>query len=171
VIAATIASAAAVPVLHAESESPSPAPCGTGSLEILLTNDDGENVGSLLALSGTVGAALVSSTRSWFCNGGRLARRTTVLNLNYPARPMSAIRGVAVARQGRTTGLHVTFAPSGADAYASRRVDSAPGVDYPDSDTILLQQGCVTVTPISAVLDERDVPLQELKRRLDTLKP
>jgi 5'-nucleotidase len=177
--------------------------------------NDGENVGFLLALSGTIGAALagtmlldapvpgiavnaerastdaarlslppdqlqrvaghaaklVNSARSWFCDGDRLARPTTVLNVNYPALPMSAIRGVAVARQGRTSDLHVTFERSGADAYASQRVDSAPEADYPDSDTTLLRQGYVTVTPISAVLDERDVPLRELERRLDALKP
>jgi len=176
--------------------------------------NDGENTGSLLALSGTVGAALagamlleppvpgiavsagrpsaqdgpralppdqllrmarhlarlVGGAHAWFCDGGRLTRPTTVLNVNYPARPMAEVRGVAVARQGRSTDLRLRFEPSGPEAYASRRLTSSVSSDAADSDVKLLAEGYVTVTPISAHLGEHDVPLEDLKRQLDATK-
>jgi 5'/3'-nucleotidase SurE len=185
-------------------------PPGHGPDLVVSGINDGDNTGSLLALSGTVGAALAGTmlldppvpgiavnaarpatkdgkpalpadqlermarhlarligvTRTWFCDGGRLARATTVLNVNYPARPMGAVRGVAVARQGHTTGLHLQFEPSGPDAYDSRRQAAAPANDYPDSDVTLLADGYVTVTPISARLGEPDMPVEDLRRRL-----
>jgi 5'-nucleotidase len=156
--------------------------------------NDGDNTGSLLALSGTIGAALagtmllnppipgiavnaaraakadaraalpadqgqqmarhltglIAGLRGWFCDGGRLTRGTAALNVNYPARPVSAVRGVRAARQGHTTNLHLVFEPAGPEAYASRAVTMAPAADYADSDVTLLAEGYVTVTPISA---------------------
>jgi len=92
-------------------------------------------------------ARLASGARAWFCDGGRLARPTTVLNVNYPARPMAEVRGVAVARQGRSTDLQLRFEPSGPEAYASRRLAPADSSDAADSDVKLLAEGYVTVTP------------------------
>ena len=176
--------------------------------------NDGENTGSLLAMSGTVGAALagtmllappipgiavnaeraatkdaqaalpadrleriarhlaqlIGGTSSWFCEGTTLARPTTVLNVNYPARPMTAMRGVVVARQGRTTDLHLEFESTGDGTYASRRQLQTTADDYPDSDVKLLAEGYVTVTPISAALGVPTVPVEDLKRRLDATK-
>lgn len=176
--------------------------------------NDGQNTGSLLAMSGTVGAALagtmlldppipgfavnaeraatkdaqaalpadrleriashlaqlIGSARGWFCDGAMLTRSTMVLNVNYPARPMSATRGVAVARQGRTTDLHLEFESTDAGAYASRiRLQPTNG-DYADSDVNLLAAGYVTVTPISAALGARSVPPEDLQRQLDATK-
>jgi 5'-nucleotidase len=176
--------------------------------------NDGENTGSLLAISGTVGAALagtmlldppvpgiavnaeraatrdaqaalpadrlesiahhlaqlISGSRGWFCDGTTLARPTLVLNVNYPARPMGAVRGVVVARQGRTTDLQVEFESTGDGNYASRRQLQSTADDYPDSDVKLLRDGYVTVTPISAALGVPSVPVEDLKRRLDATK-
>jgi 5'/3'-nucleotidase SurE len=176
--------------------------------------NDGENTGSLLAMSGTVGAALagtmlldppipgiavnaeraatrdaqaalpadrleriarhlaqlIGGTRSWFCEEASLARPTLVLNVNYPALPMTAIRGVVVARQGRTTDLHLEFESTGAGTYDSRRRLQSMTDDYPDSDVKLLAAGYVTVTPISAALGVPSVPAEDLKRRLDATK-
>ena len=176
--------------------------------------NDGANTGSLLAMSGTVGAALagtmlldppvpgiavnaeraatkdvqaalpadrlehiarhlamlIGESRSWFCDGRTLTRPTTVLNVNYPARPMTAMRGIAVARQGRTTDLHLEFESSGDGTYASRRQPQSTADDYPDSDVNLLAEGYVTVTPISAALGVPSAPVDDLKRRLDATK-
>jgi 5'-nucleotidase len=176
--------------------------------------NDGENTGSLLALSGTVGAALagtvlldppvpgiavnaerpatngaqqalpadrlehisrhvvqlIAATRTWFCDGRTLARPTTVLNLNYPARPMAAMRGVVVARQGRTTDLHLDFESTGDGTYASRRQPQSTADDYPDSDVSLFAEGYITVTPISAALGTVAAPVRDLERRLGATK-
>jgi 5'/3'-nucleotidase SurE len=172
--------------------------------------NDGTNTGSLLALSGTVGAALagtmlleppvpgvavnaerpqspeskqslpaahleqvaahltqlIQSTRGWFCDGGRVVRSTTVLNINYPSRSVASVRGVKVATQGRTTDLHLDFEPAGDGMYESQRVKVPAQRDDASSDNVLLEQGYVTVTPISADLDQGAVPSRELQRRL-----
>ena len=172
--------------------------------------NDGANTGSLLALSGTIGAALagtmlldppvpgfavnaerptaygqaqalpsdhlqqvarhlvrmVGTTRSWFCDRGRVARATTVLNVNYPARQVSATRGVRIADQGRTTDLRVAFGPSGEDTYESLLGNEPVAPDGADSDNALLAKGYVTVTPIRAELGGRDGPLRDLQHRL-----
>lgn len=186
-------------------------PKGDGPDLVVSGINDGENTGSLLAISGTIGAALagtmlldppvpgiavsaerpatkdtlpadqlervarhlarlVGGARAWFCDGGRLVRPTTVLNVNYPARPVAELRGVAVARQGRSSDLHLQFEPAGSEAYASRRLPAATPVDAPDSDVTLLAEGYVTVTPIAARLGGNDVPLEDLKRRLAATK-
>jgi 5'-nucleotidase len=176
--------------------------------------NDGQNTGSLLVLSGTVGAALagtmlldrpvpgiavsaerpattsakeslpadqmqfvarhlaqlVGGSRTWFCEGGRLVRPTTVLNVNYPARPIATLRGLVVARQGRTTDLHIDFEKSGPDSYASRPSSGTPEEDYPDSDVRLLAEGYVTVTPITAQIGARDAPVEGLKQLLTATK-
>lgn len=175
--------------------------------------NDGDNTGALLALSGTIGAALagtmlldppipgiavnaaraatadaraalppdqgqqmarhltrlIARLRGWFCDGGHLTRGTAALNVNYPARSVSSVRGVRAARQGRTTDLHIAFEPSGPDAYASRPVSLAPAADFADSDVALLAEGYVTVTPVSAVLGAQDASLADLAQRIDAV--
>jgi len=173
----------------------------------------GPNKGSLLVLSGTVGAALagtllldppvpgfavnaerlmagepvdsptnrpqfdavgahfarlVSETRGWFCEDGRVARNRTVLNVNYPARPVKDLRGTVVARQGSATDLTVTFSATGPDEYrADTRRTDAPGGR--DSDLHWLELGYVTVTPVSGEIDAGEVPNGSLARRLRRL--
>ena len=172
--------------------------------------NDGTNTGSVLALSGTVGGAmagtmlldppvpgfavnaerpatpearsalpqqhleqvaahftrLLDSARGWFCERGRVVRATTALNVNYPARAVATVGGVRVATQGRTTDLHLFFEPVGDGVYDSKRKPGPAARDARDSDNVLLAAGYVTVTPVSAVLGERDVPLRSLERRL-----
>jgi 5'/3'-nucleotidase SurE len=172
--------------------------------------NDGTNTGSLLALSGTIGAALagtmlldppvpgfavnaerpeapgkaealpgdhlqqvarhfarmVGTTRGWFCDRGQVTRATTVLNTNYPARPLSATSGTRVAGQGRATDLRLAFEASGDDTYESRRGIQPDAPDEADSDNALLARGYVTVTPIRAELGGRDGPLGDLQHRL-----
>ena len=172
--------------------------------------NDGTNTGSVLALSGTVGGAmagtmlldppvpgfavnaerpatpearsalpqqhleqvaahftrLLDSARGWFCERGRVVRATTALNVNYPARAVATVGGIRVATQGRTTDLHLVFEPVGDGVYDSKRKPGPAARDARDSDNVLLAAGYVTVTPVSAVLGERDVPLRSLERRL-----
>jgi 5'/3'-nucleotidase SurE len=172
--------------------------------------NDGTNTGSLLALSGTIGAALagtmlldppvpgfavnaerptasaqaqappgdhlqrvarhlvrmVGTTRGWFCDRGQVTRATTVLNVNYPARPLSATGGTRVAGQGRTTDLKLAFGPTGDETYESRRGIEPVAPDAADSDNALLARGYVTVTPIRAELGGREGPLRDLEHRL-----
>ena len=171
--------------------------------------NDGTNTGSLLALSGTIGAALagtmlldppvpgfavnaerptapgqaqalprdhlqqvarhlvrmVGTTRGWFCDRGQVTRATTVLNVNYPARSVSAV-SVRIASQGRTTDLKLAFEPSGDEMYESHRQGEPVAPDAADSDNALLAKGYVTVTPIRAELGGRDEPLRDLQHRL-----
>jgi 5'/3'-nucleotidase SurE len=172
--------------------------------------NDGTNTGSVLVLSGTIGAALagtmlldppvpgfavnaerpptpeakaalpaqhieqvathvtrlIQSARGWFCERGRIVRATSVLNVNYPARAVATVAGVRVATQGRTTDLHLVFEPVGEGVYDSKRKPGPPASDARDSDNVLLEAGYVTVTPLSAVLGDRDAPLRSLERRL-----
>jgi broad specificity polyphosphatase/5'/3'-nucleotidase SurE len=109
---------------------------------------------------------LVGTTRGWFCDRGQVTRATTVLNINYPARPVSAVSGVRIASQGRTTDLELAFEPSGVEAYESRRENQPVPADAADSDNALLAKGYVTVTPIRAELGGRDGPLHGLQHRL-----
>jgi 5'-nucleotidase len=173
----------------------------------------GPNKGALLVLSGTVGAALagtllldppvpgfavnaerlapaepadspgnraqfaavgahfvrlVAETRGWFCEDGRVARNRTVLNVNYPARPVSDLRGTVVARQGSASDLRLTFSAVGPDLYrADARRSDAP--DDHDSDLRWLDRGYVTVTPVSGAIDAASGPSQALQRRLRRL--
>jgi 5'-nucleotidase len=170
----------------------------------------GPNKGSLLVLSGTVGAALagtllidppvpgfavnaerlvaaepadspanraqldavgahfarlVGETRGWFCEAGRVARNRTVLNVNYPARRVTDLRGTVVARQGGATDLSIKFTASGPDEYRAdaRRTDATGGRD---SDLHWLELGYVTVTPVSGAIDAGSVSDGNLERRL-----
>lgn len=173
----------------------------------------GPNKGSLLVLSGTVGAALagtllldppmpgfavnaerlvaaepvdspanrahyeavaahfarlVAGTRGWFCADGRVTRDRTVLNVNYPARPVADLRGTVPARQGSATDLSVSFSAAGPDEYrAEARRTDADGDR--DSDLHWLELGYVTVTPVSGVIDAGDASNDGLRRRLGQL--
>ena len=173
----------------------------------------GPNKGSLLLLSGTVGAALagtllldppvpgfavnaarldasepvdspanrgqlaavgahftrlLAGTRGWFCADGRVVRSRTVLNVNYPARPVDDLRGTVVARQADATDLRLTFSATGPDEYRAdaRRVDATGSRD---TDLHWLELGYVTVTPVSGTIDEEPGAARKLKRQLRRL--
>jgi 5'/3'-nucleotidase SurE len=173
----------------------------------------GPNKGSLLVLSGTVGAALagtllldppvpgfavnaerldasvpvdapanraqlavvaahfarlVAETRGWFCEDGRVARSRTVLNVNYPARPLADVRGTVVARQGSATDLRVTFSATAPDEYRAEahRIDATGSRD---TDLHWLDLGYVTVTPVSGAIDAGPEASRNLQRRLSRL--
>jgi len=170
----------------------------------------GPNAGSLLMLSGTVGAALagtllldppvpglavnaerlygnepvdspanraqyeavgahlarvVAATRGWFCDDGKVAHPRTVLNVNYPAVPVPQLRGTRLARQGSTTDLRVTFTATAEGDYRAQTT-SVASADGNDTDNHWLQQGYVTVTPVSGDLSDATAPASGLKQRL-----
>lgn len=110
-------------------------------------------------------AKLVDATRGWFCAGGTVARPRTVLNVNYPARPVAELRGVVVAAQGKDTDLSITFGTAGDGSYRAR-TGHREAVDDRDSDNHWLAEGYVTVTPVSGAITQESVPSRDLKRRL-----
>ena len=173
----------------------------------------GPNRGALLTLSGTVGAALagtllldppvpgfavnaervaqeepvdspanraqfaavaahfvrlLASTRGWYCEHGAVARGASVLNVNYPARPVTELHGAVAASQGRASDLRITFVPTGDGEYRAqaRRVDVE---DDRSSDNRWLDLGYVTVTPVSGAIGDEPAPRGDLKRRLRRL--
>lgn len=173
----------------------------------------GPNKGALLALSGTVGAAIagtrlldppvpgfavnaervradepidspanlaqwfevgahfagvVAAARNWFCDDGRVVRPRTVLNVNYPARAVTELRGTVVARQGAATDLRVSFVPAGDGAYRAQTGRSV-AADARDTDNHWLDLGYATVTPVSGDLDDASAPHKPLARRLREL--
>lgn len=112
-------------------------------------------------------ARLLAETRGWFCEDGRVTRGRTVLNVNYPSRPVSEVRGTALARQGEATDLHVQFVPAGSDQYRAEAQRTAAGGDR-DSDLHWLELGYVTVTPVSGAIEAARVG-SDLARRLRRL--
>ena len=113
-------------------------------------------------------AKLVTATRSWFCRDGRVAQRRTVLNVNYPGRPVDSVRGTVVAQQGTVSDERIRFTPSGDGRY---RASIAPGnaVDAPESEDHWLGLGYVTVTPVNADLRDGSAATDALTRRLREL--
>ena len=111
---------------------------------------------------------LIAAARGWFCRHGRVERARTVLNVNYPARPLAELRGTVVTRQGSATGLRVTFeaTPSGGYQARTSRTDAPDGRD---TDNYWLGQGYVTVTPVSGLLDDDQAPRSDLAKRLGPL--
>jgi 5'-nucleotidase len=207
------------PAVFAVSASPAAAvvlaatalyPPGQGPDLVISGINHGANSGSLLMLSGTLGAALagtvlldppvpglavsaerlrssepvdspanrahyeavgahvvqlVAATRDWFCDEGELRRSRTVLNVNYPARPVAELRGTVLTRQGAATGLRITFTASGADEYRAQ-AERGEAADGRDTDNHWLDQGYATVTPLNGELTDENVPRRSLSRRL-----
>jgi len=167
----------------------------------------GSNAGGLLALSGTVGAALagtvlvdppipgfavnaaravaaepidsvanraqleavardatslIAAHRNWFCDGDRVVRPRAVLNVNYPALPVSQLKGTRTTRQGSASDLRIVFEPTAAGEYTAR-TRQVEVLDDRDSDNYWLAAGYVTITPLGAELAydaARDAPSQ-----------
>jgi len=175
----------------------------------------GPNRGALLVLSGTVGAALagtllldppvpgmavnaerpqpaeppdspantvhfeavaahltqlLASTRGWYCSDGRVTRPRSVLNVNYPARPVAQVRGVVVAEQGSVADLRVSFVPDGEGSFRARTAATG-AADAGGSDQHWSQQGYVTVTPLSGVIGEDSAARQALEPYLTRSPP
>jgi 5'-nucleotidase len=113
-------------------------------------------------------ARLIGSTRGWFCEDGKVTHSRTVLNVNYPARPITELRGTIVARQGAATDLRLTFIATADGEYRAQpsRGDAASGND---TDIHWLGLGYATVTPVSGELNDEAAPRADLKRRLRRL--
>jgi len=113
-------------------------------------------------------ANLVSATRGWFCEDGRVVRARTVLNVNYPARPVNELRGTVAARQGAALDFHIAFTPTSDGQYESH-VSRSDAADARDTDNHWLDQGYVTVTPITGAIDDEASLRTDLGRRLGEL--
>jgi 5'-nucleotidase len=117
---------------------------------------------------GTHVARLVASTRGWFCEDGTVVRSRTVLNVNYPARPVAELLGTVVTPQGATSDLRVTFTATANGEYRSQ-AERSEVADGRDTDNSWLDRGYVTVTPVSGAITSDAVPRASLKRRLRRL--
>jgi 5'-nucleotidase len=113
-------------------------------------------------------ARLIGSTRGWFCEGGKVTHSRTVLNVNYPARPITELRGTIVTRQGAATDLRVTFTAT-ADGEYRAQPSRRGAADGSDTDNHWLGLGYATVTPVSGELNDEAAPRTDLKRRLRRL--
>ena len=100
----------------------------------------------ILDTSATLGD--IESVRGWYCGAGKVTRARSVLNVNYPARAIADVRGVVVARQGSATDLQVRFARTDGDQYKAQVSERATN-DARDSDNRRLEDGYVTVTPLT----------------------
>ena len=110
-------------------------------------------------------ARLVASTRAWFCESGSVVRARTVLNVNYPARPVADLRGTVVAAQGSATGLAVRFEPA-ADGEFRSQAARGTVADERDTDHYWLARGYATVTPVGGAIADEHVPRRRLGERL-----
>lgn len=129
--------------------------------------DSAANRAQLEAVGAHV-ARLVASARGWYCNDGPVVRSRTVLNVNYPARAVANLLGTVVTRQGATSDLRVTFAPTADGEYRSQ-VERSEVADVGDTDNAWLDRGYVTVTPVSGAITDDSVQHAALKRRLRRL--
>jgi 5'-nucleotidase len=119
---------------------------------------------------GTHVASLIEATRGWFCEDDRVVRARSVLNVNYPARPVDELRGTVVADQGAATDLRVTFTAV-ADGEYRAQATTSDTADHRDTDNHWLERGYATVTPVSGGIADTRAPRADLKRRLRRLGP
>ncbi|MFO1406923.1 MAG: 5'/3'-nucleotidase SurE [Steroidobacteraceae bacterium] len=214
----TVVQDPADPAIHGVAGTPATAavfgitalyPAGRRPDLVISGINDGENTGSQLAVSGTVGAALagtmlvsppvpgiavnaerpaagdthagtadqrfaaiarhlaglLGTMRGWFCSADGQLRGTAALNVNYPARPVAEVAGVAAARQAEVADMALSFVPDGDHHYRSERTD-VPVDPAAGTDLALLGRGYVTVTPIGPGLAPGG-PFDDLSRRLD----
>jgi 5'-nucleotidase len=110
-------------------------------------------------------AQIVAATRGWFCDGDRVVRARTVLNVNYPARPITEVRDVVVARQGTVADLRISFAAN-ADGRYEASTSRGGAADARDTDRERLAQGYVTVTPVGGAIADDATPARNLQRQL-----
>lgn len=139
-----------------------------GRLDAAVPVDSPANLAQLEAVALHV-ARLVEATRGWFCEDDDVVRARTVLNVNYPARPVSELRGTVVAAQGESTDLRVTFT-AGADGEYRAQATTRNAADHRGTDNDWLDRGYATVTPVSGEITDTTAPRADLKRRLRRLQ-
>jgi 5'-nucleotidase len=125
--------------------------------------DSASNRAQFEAVSGHF-ARLLDSLRGWYCKAGTVTRPRSVLNVNYPARAISDVRGVVVARQGSATDLRIVFGKNPDEQYQAQVSARAPD-DARDSDNRRLEDGYVTVTPLNGRIGDEGSQ-RGLERRL-----
>lgn len=162
-------------------------PAGTRPDLVISGINDGDNAGPLLAVSGTVGAALAGTilldppVPGIAFNAPRPDRGEPLDShgnrahlaqaADYFVRFVERVRGAVVTRQSRLGDLHVQYVDSGNGEYSSRLTPMSVASDDVDSDRSRLDAGYVTVTPVSAALDDDAAPRRALARRLRKLDP
>jgi 5'-nucleotidase len=111
---------------------------------------------------------LLAASRTWFCESGRVVRRQSILNVNYPALAPGEWRGTVVARHDLRRDLRIEFEATGDGAFAGRwRHNKTPAMQ--DADRDWLERGYVTVSPLAADLNDESAPRDSLDKRLKGL--
>jgi len=73
------------------------------------------------------------------------------LNVNYPTLAPEDVQGVKLTVQGQASSASIVFVPVGGDVFIpSVGPGTGDGTDVKDSDTVALEEGFVTVTPITS---------------------
>jgi len=154
----------------------------------------GQNVGTSVLFSGTVGAALTASTRrcralavslalggplQWDTAvhvGGRVlewllsAPEGTVLNLNVPNVPVAEVKGLVRAHISSGGVVQATLTEVGAGYVKLSYVDGDGHLE-PGSDAALLAAGYATVTPLCAPCEAGGVDTATLTDTLEDVIP
>ena len=99
---------------------------------------------------------------------GRLLPPHHVLNVNYPARPIAAIRGVRFTRVALTGGFDAVFGERGEDGRVPITLQHGPRADpdRPGGDTEAFADGFITLSLVDGRLDAGTDAPAALARRL-----
>jgi len=72
------------------------------------------------------------------------------LNVNYPTLAPEDVKGVKLTVQGQASSASLVFVPIGGGVYIPAVGPGTGGADVKDSDTAALEEGYITVTPITS---------------------
>jgi len=95
-------------------------------------------------------ARLVSRLQRDACRGGRLLDGAIALNVNYPPREPSAVRGVRLVQKANAGDFRLSYRPAGGDAYAASYAPVDPAAAPAGTDAAAYHAGYVTIVPLDA---------------------
>lgn len=99
---------------------------------------------------------LVRSLQLNACASGKgLLPEKTTLNINYPPLPKEALKGVKLARQGQENYFSLGFVKTDGDIYSTTFNKVELSADIRNSDTLLFNQGYITIVPLDGIVDAR----------------
>jgi 5'/3'-nucleotidase SurE len=93
------------------------------------------------------------------------------LNVNYPALPPAAVKGVVLAVQGLTPIFANEFVQIDEKTYAPALQGVDVQKDVADADTILFQKGYITIVPIDGDYTAPKPVQEKLEKYFQNLKP
>jgi 5'-nucleotidase len=72
------------------------------------------------------------------------------LNVNYPTLAPEDVHGVKLTVQGQASSASLVFVPIGGGVYIPAVGPGTGGADVMASDTVALEEGYITITPITS---------------------